>query len=254
VPGLSLAKPIAYAPGGKDGQTGVLFGLVKGDADNSTLLAAPFLQALGNVPKPNGAVQIGGSDVQAYRYDNLKPNGFDRTVTVYTAPTSEGVATVACLAPAAAAAGFKADCDSIANTLGLKSGDPFPIGPSKAYADAVSKAIGGVSAAVKSGNAKMSSAKTPAGQAAAATAVSAAYAKAAKSLEGLELSPADRGANTRLVKALEGASAAYAKAAAAAAKKDKGAYKSARRQVAAAEKEVAGALDGLNRAGYGVAS
>jgi hypothetical protein len=254
VPGLSLAKPVAYAPGGRDGGTGVLFGVVKDAADNSTLLAAPFLQALGDVPKPSGAVRIGSGDVQAYRYDNLRPNNFDRAVTVYAVPTSAGVATLACLAPPASAAGFKADCDGIANTLGLKSGDAFPVGPSKAYADAVGKALGDVNAALKSGSAKLKSAKTPGDQAAAARSISGAYGKAAKSLAGLELSPADRGANARLVKALQGAGAGYAKAAAAAGKKDKAAFARAGKTIAAAEKEVAGALAGLKAAGYGVAS
>ena len=121
----------------------------------------PFLQALGEVPKPSGAVQIGGGDVQAYRYDNLKPNGFDRTVTVYAAPTSAGVATLACLAPAADAESFAATCDQIANTLELSSGDPLPVGPSKAYAGAVSKALAALGKADKAGQAKLKSAKTP---------------------------------------------------------------------------------------------
>jgi hypothetical protein len=254
VPGLSLAKPVAYAPGGRDGGQGVLFGVVKDAADNSTLLAAPFLQALGGVPKRGGAVRIGSDDLQAYRYDNLKPSGFDRAVTVYAVPTTAGVATLACLAPAASSAAFKADCDGIANTLGLTGGDPFPVGPSKAYADAVGKALGDVGAARKSGQAKLSSAKKPADQGAAARSISGAYDKAAKSLAGLELSPADRGANTRLVKALEGAAAGYAKAASAAAKKDKAGFAKAGKTIATAEKEVAGALAGLKAAGYGVAS
>jgi hypothetical protein len=199
-------------------------------------------------------VQIGGGDVQALRYDNLKPSGFDRSVTVYAVPTSAGVATLACLAPAASAAAFKPECDGIANTLELKAGDPFPIGPSKAYADAVGKAVADVGRAVKSGSAKIKSAKTPGDQAAGARSISDAYDKAAKSLAGLELSPADRGANARLVKAFQGASAAYGRAASAASKKDRGAFSQAGKAVAAAEKEVAGAIEGLKAAGYGAAS
>ena len=65
VPGLSLSDPKAAAPGGKDGGLAVVVGTVKKAADNSTLLAQPFLQAVGDVPKPSGAVQIGGGDVQA---------------------------------------------------------------------------------------------------------------------------------------------------------------------------------------------
>jgi hypothetical protein len=158
------------------------------------------------------------------------------------------------MAPSALAAGFKAECDGIVNTLGLTSGDPFPVGPSKAYADAVGKALGSLAGTVKSGQATLKSAKTPAAQASAARSVSGAYAKAAKPLGGMELSPADRGANTRLVTALEGAAAAWGKAASAAAKKDKRAFSSAGKAIAAADKELAGALEGLKAAGYGVAS
>ena len=41
---------------------------------------------LGDAPEPSGAVQIAGGDVQAYRYNALEPNGFDRTVTVSPVP------------------------------------------------------------------------------------------------------------------------------------------------------------------------
>ncbi len=184
VPGLSLADPKAAAPGGEDGGTAIVLGTVEKAADNSTLLAQPFLQAIGDVPKPSGAVQIGGGDVQAYRYENLEPNGFDRTVTVYAAPTSAGVATLACLAPAADAKSFAATCDQIANTLELSSGDPLPVGPSTAYAGAVSKVLGALGKADRAGRAKLKSAKTPQDQASAARSLSSAFNTAGKTLAG----------------------------------------------------------------------
>src|SRR5829696_3574643 len=254
VPGLSLSDPKAAGPGGKDGGTAVVVGTVKKAADNSTLLAQSFLQALGDVPKPSGAVQIGGGDVQAYRYDNLKPNGFDRTVTVYAAPTSAGVATLACLAPAADAESFGATCDQIANSLELSSGDPFPVGPSKTYASAVSKALAGLNKADKSGQAKLKAAKTPQAQAAAAKSLAVAFHAAGKRLARLDLSPADRGANGLLVRALRQTGGAYDDAASAASKKNAAAFKKAGGAATKGRKAVASALDGLKAAGYDVAT
>ena len=206
------------------------------------------------MPKPSGAVQIGGGDVQAYRYDNLKPNGFDRTVTVYTAPTSAGVATVACLAPAADADSFAGTCDEIANTLELKSGDPLPVGPSKDYAATVSKTLATLGKADKAGQAKLKAAKTPQAQAAAATSLAKAFHAAGKTLAAQDLSPADRGANGLLVSALRQTGGAYDKAASAASKKSKSAFSNAGDAVAKGRKAVAKALAGLKAAGYDVAT
>ena len=240
VPGLSLSDPKAAAPGGKDGGTAIVVGTVDKAADNSTLLAQPFLQAIGSVPKPSGAVQIGGGDVQAYRYDNLKPNGFDRAVTVYTAPTSAGVATLACLAPAADAESFGATCDQIANTLELSSGDPFPVGPSKDYAATVEQDARPPSAR-RTRRARPSSrrprrrrrrrrrrARWP-----------RRSMRPARRCAAQDLSPADRGVNGLLVKALRQTGGGYDKAASAAAKKNKSAFNKAGDDVAKGRKAVA---------------
>ena len=175
-------------------------------------------------------------------------------MTVYAAPTSAGVATVACLAPKADADSFAATCDQIANTLTLSKGDPLPVGPSKDYASAVSKALGTLGKADKSGQAKLKSAKTPSDQAAAARSLSSAFNKAGKTLAGLDVSPADSGVNDLMVKALRQTGAAYDKAASAAAKKNKSAFDKAGDDVAAGRKAVARALAGLKAAGYDVAS
>ena len=255
VPGLTLSDAKAAAPGGKDGGLAVMVGTADKSANNSTLLPATFLRRFDTVPKPSGAVTIGGGDVQAYRYNALEPKDFDRAVTVYAAPTSAGVATVACVSPKADADSFATTCDQIANTLELSKGDPFPVGPSKDYAATVSKALGTLGKADKSGQAKLKSAKTPGDQAAAARSLSSAFNKASKTLAGEKsLSPADRGVNQLLVTALSDTGKAYGKAASAAAKKNKSAFDKAGGDISAARKSVAGALAGLKAAGYDVAS
>ena len=55
-------------------------------------------------------------------------------VTVYAVPTSAGVATVACAAPAGQGASLAGQCDAIAASLRLKRATAYPIGPSSAYA------------------------------------------------------------------------------------------------------------------------
>jgi hypothetical protein len=254
VAGLGIADATAAAPGGKDGGDAVVVGTVKKAADNSTLLAGTFLQGFtqNQLPKPSAAVQIGSSGLQAYRYDDLKPNGFDRSVTVYAAPTTAGVATVACLTKNPGS--LSAVCDQIANTLKVSAGKPLPVGPSKDYASAVTKTFGTLNAADKAGVAKLNSAKTPQAQAAAARSLSAAYAKAASTLAKQNVNPADAGINGLIVGALRQTSAAYAKAAKAAAAKNKSGFSSAKGAVASGRKAVADALVRLKAAGYDVAS
>ena len=98
------------------------------------------------------------------------------------------------------------------------------------------------------------SAKTPAAQAAAALGLAKAFHGAGKRLAKQDLSPADRGANGLLVRALRQTGGGYDKAASAAAKKNKAAFKKAGGDIAKGRKAVASALDGLKAAGYDVAT
>ena len=97
-----------YAPGGSDGGRAIALG--QAQANDSTLLPSDFRGALGladgEVPDRT-AVKLGPEELEAFRYENLQPEGADRQVTVYARRRREGVATVACLAPPADAAAFK---------------------------------------------------------------------------------------------------------------------------------------------------
>ena len=68
------------------------------------------------------------------------------------------------------------------------------------------------------------------------------------------MSPADRGANARLVAALNGLAKAYGKGAAAARNTSKAGFKRAGAAVTTAQRELAGALEGLRAAGYEIQS
>ena len=250
IPGMTLSEPVAMKPPEAKGAQSVVLGQVKEGAANSTLLPAGFLEALGLDPgevPPREAVQLSRSKLQAYRYKNLRPRGLDDPVTIFTTPTSAGVATLACVDPGA-------DCEAIADTLKLNAGTAFPVGPSKDYAAGLGKVLGGLNKKVKSGRSDLRSAKTPKAQAAAAADLASAYNAASKSVAGLEVSPADAAANAQLAAALKETGAAYGKLAAAARSGNKSGYAKARRAVQQGEQAVAGALRGLEAAGYKVAT
>jgi hypothetical protein len=164
------------------------------------------------------------------------------------------VATVACLAPAADADSFASTCDQMANTLELSKGDPLPVGPSKAYAGAVTKALATLDKADKSGQAKLKSAKTPQQQAAAAKGLAKSFHAAGRTLARTDVSPADRGVNGLLVRALRQTGGGYDDASAAAARNNKSAFSKSNGKIAEGRKAIASALDGLKAAGYDVAS
>ena len=136
--GLPLTRAAAAAPRGRAAGPVVEFGMVSGDAaTNGALLPAGFLDSIGkstsSVPA-RSAVRLPAQNLQAWRYRNLSPVGAPRQVTVYTVPTSGGVATVVCAALQTAAAALGPQCDAIAGTLLLRRGTAYPVGPSDAYA------------------------------------------------------------------------------------------------------------------------
>jgi serine/threonine protein kinase len=252
IPKLDLVDGAGYAPDGRDGGRAVVLGAT--EANDSTLLPRDFRGALGleagEVPERT-AVKLGPDGLQAYRYEGLRPEGSDRQVTLYTTPTSEGVATVACLAPPADAAAFKGECEAIANTLQISSGKPFPVGPDQEFA----KTLGGTFAkldnqVVKGRQALTKDNATFRAQAAAARDIQGAYATAARQLRGAEISPADQVVRAALVDSLQAAAAAWKKAAAAAVKKDKSAFARSESGIKRTQQELRQTVAGLEAAGY----
>ena len=146
-----------------------------------------------------------GDGLQAYRYEGLEVEGEDRVATVYASPTTEGVATVACLAPPADADAFKGECEAAANTLQLTSGEPFKVGADAAYAKLLGTTFGKLDADVAKGRRALGrSGATFRAQAAAARDIQAAYAAAARKLRAADTSPADVAINAALAKSLHG--------------------------------------------------
>ena len=193
-------------------------------AKDATLLPASFKEALGLLPGDSldfAAVKLGPDGIQAFRYPDLAPKDFDKRVTLYVSPNSDGVMTVACLAPAGDS-GFKSQCEAVADTMQVSGGKAFPVGPDPAYAKLVgntfNKLDGDVAKGTKALNKNGASFRA---QAAAARDIQAAYNAAAKKLRGADTGPADTAANAALVSALAANANAWKKAGAAAARKDK---------------------------------
>jgi serine/threonine protein kinase len=252
IPQLELEGGAGYAPGGRDGGRAVALGAT--NANDSTLLPEDFRRTLGlgdgEVPERT-AVELGPDGLQAYRYEGLQPEGSARQVTVYVSPTSEGVATFACLAPPADAAAFKTDCDAIANTMQVSSGRPFPVGPDKAFA----KTLGATFAKLEDQVAKGREALGEKGatfraQGAAARDIQAAYSAAAKRLRGAEVSPADQAIRAELVTRLHATAGAWNNAAAAAVKKNRRGFDRSETAIKRTQQQLRQAIAGLEAAGY----
>lgn len=245
IPGLRLGDPIAIAPPGVAGAA-----LVAGttEANGQVLLPASLLRRLPEPPASDDAVALG--QLQAYRYADLRPRGFEGRMNVYSVPTTAGVASVACVVPASAA-GFLPECERVASTLKLGEGKPVPLGPDRRYAARLDRAIGRLNATRAANRARLLGARTPAGQANTAGRLAAAYRQAATSLaRGGTLNPAEQQANQRIVSALRTTQAAYTRMAAGARANDRGQYNAARAAVIRGEARVQRQVEALEPLGY----
>jgi tRNA A-37 threonylcarbamoyl transferase component Bud32 len=248
IPGMTFNNPINLTPtGGEDG-TSLVAGQV--DATGPSLLPASFLPSVGGEPPRDDAVELG--DLEAYRYADLQPTGFDGQLTVFTVPTTAGVATVACSQPSGAAGSVSDECEQIASTLNLAGAKPFPLGPDEQYASALNKSISGLNSAREARFKNLREAKTQDAQASALDGLAQAYGNAAKPLNGIELSPAVQPANTGIVAALNKGEGAYSSMADAARANDSGGYNSAKTDAQRAEAQLKAALNQLADLGYEV--
>jgi serine/threonine-protein kinase len=246
IPGMRFSQPIVLSASGVRGAR-----LVAGGVDGSgpTLLPDRFLARLGREPSRDDAVKLGR--LEAYRYAGLAPKGAAGRMTVYVAPTTEGVAALACVAAPRAVAQFGPECERVATTLELSAGRPLPLGPREDYARAASAALGRLDGATGSPARQLRNASTARAQASAAADLSGAYRDAAGALSRASVGPYERDANAALVGALRVLAGAYGQAAAAARRDDREAYAAAGRGVRRGVKRLKRAQAGLRKLGYG---
>lgn len=248
VPGLEFSDRIELvAPGGEPAN-----GLVAGqtDATGPSLVPAALLERLDEPPATDDAVRLG--EFEAYRYEDLEPEGLDGSLTLYVLPTDKGVATVACVADGAGAEAALADCESIATTLELRDAEALPLGPSQQYADSLNGAMSRLNTARAAGTATLRQARTPDGQSRAAGNLQRGYREAAQAMDNAPAGPREADANAAIVSALAATADAYERLASAARGGDRGRYNSARSAANRGERRVRQAVNSLGRLGYDV--
>jgi hypothetical protein len=243
IPGLGLHDAVGVAPAARDA-SGATAGL--SDAQGPHLLPAALVKRAGaGLPRPT-PVRLGG--LQALRYRGVQLRGFDRDLTLYAAPSSVGVVTAACYSPVAEAR-FAATCESIAQTLKLLEGKPYPLAVPAGTERALAAAVSGLRQARKNGRRQLERAPSGDGQAAAAVRLADANAAAHKRLAALPVSPAIAGQVDSALVALAASEAAYRRLAGAARAGDANEFDAAERGVEADEQKLREALGALERAG-----
>ena len=147
--------------------------------------------------------------LDAFRYRNLVPAGFNGTLTLYAVPQANTTTLLGCYVHTGAPQSILQRCDDIVSTLQLDGATAFPLAPTAPYAATLNGALNTLSSQRASGLKRLGQAKTPAKQASAADAVAAAYKTAAARLRKEPVTPFTRSTNAALVAALTRAQKAY---------------------------------------------
>jgi len=240
IPGLGLRDAVAVSPTSGDG-SGVEVGMT-GAHGPSLLPPTVVSRAVGGLPS---ASPVGLGKLEALRYRGVELRGFGRDLTLYAAPSSGGVATVACYSSGAGAVG--ASCESIAQSLELVRAKPYPLATPASVVHALTQTIDGLNASRRDGRRGLAAASTAERQAESAGRLARAYDQAKGRLAGLDLSPAIASAVGTARSAMAASADAYT-ALADAAKGGGGArFEAAGRQARASEARLSHALQAIER-------
>ncbi len=259
---MSFDAPLVLSRPGREGR--LVAGTVSGALGPSLLSQSFRSQVTGDLPRPD-TVQLGTT--AAYRYSDISVRGESGKLNVYAAPTTAGVATIACEAPAAPDRSFDADCARIAATLRLIGVSTYPLGASPAFASLLSTNFDRLRSDIRDPEAALAAARTASTQAAAAQQLSAAYGAAADRLSGATVPPFATGQRDTIVAALRQCASAYTAAASAARTeaavpgvnatsyniqraRAAAAYRGAQKAVGTAAGALSQALRGLSALGY----
>ncbi len=249
IPGLAFSQPLALAASrNRRRLRASAWSPARSSASGPSLLPATFTSALSGAPPHPETVQLG--TLEAYRYSGLSVRGLSGPLTLYTVPTSRGVATIACLGTATGTASVQ--CAQIAATLKLNGTTAFGLAPSPQYAAALHGVFATLHSAAGAGAASLRAATSAAAQAAAAGRLATAYSSGSSTLARLTVSPAVQGLNASLAGSLGALARSYSALAAAARDGEAGAYAAATRAIAGDRARAASALVALHQAGYEV--
>lgn len=243
--GLGLSDPVSLKPGpeAEAGFSPAVAGI--SPATGPTLLP-PAYRSQVNENTQRTAVGLG--PLQAYRYDDLKTPGTGQPVTVYAAPTSLGVAILACLSSGEGAAARQ--CARIASTLRLSRGEAFPLGPSAELATELREQLERLTERRAKAMKQMNDATRSGDQVVAATALADAFRDAASGLAALAVTPESALAQAGLLAALRSARDAYKSLAVAARRENPARYEVAAAAAKQAEVAIERRLEAMERLGY----
>jgi hypothetical protein len=229
VAGLPLDESMQLIPSrtGPRGQSARLAaGLVRQVDDR--LLPVGFASRVTTEPVEE-RVRIGR--YAGYRFTGLVLRETNQRLNLYAVPTTEGAATIACLARPGERV-FLSRCEAVATTLELLTLKTRPLEPSDEYVAALNAALQRLSARLKAGRAALRTAREPSDQARLADRLASDYRTAAGELSRAPRNLSDPAGDAALVSEMEDVGDAYAAVA-------RGARRGSRSQFAAATKAVA---------------
>ena len=219
-----------------------------GDRDAAMVAGLTPAGGAGLLPRgitdPGEPEPVALGNAQAYRY---APAGGELTLLV--APTTAGVATIACTGPAAA----RSRCERAAASLALGDGArAYRLGPSERYARELGRALDALADERTSAVRALKAADLPRPQATAAADAATAYGRGATALGKVAPNPPERAAHAALRAAVRDGRTGYAKLADAARGEHRAAYGRARARIARADARIDRALTQLAALGYRV--
>ncbi len=244
IPSLTLANAFAREDPSSGGI--MIAGTIR-DAGGKLLLTPSFVSRLHPAPGTDDPVHVG--DAYAYRFRNLAVSGLAGPLTLLVSPTTGGVIGIGCLPPAVKPGPFLAACESAAGTLRLSGTQPLALGPNRAYATSLAKAVSTLRSADPTARA-LAKASTRGNQAKLSLSLSRAEASAASTLASGDPGPDAANLNVQLVAALRGAAAGYQNMTTAARTGSATGYDTARQQTARELTAIGSLLAGLQRIGY----
>lgn len=216
-------------------------------ATSATLLPTAFRPAAAAAPRPPEVVPLApGQSGWRFRL----PSSDGSWTIVLVAPTTAGVATVACTSPPGT--GMSQECAALASAVTVPGSRPLQPGDGAAFFSRLPGAMGALKRARRAGMRQLSAAGRARGQATAAAGLARAHAAAARSLAPLTSPGAALPA--RIVAALTATSAAYATLAGAARAGSAPGYAGAVRAVRTSEANLRRALTAVATAANAVSS
>jgi hypothetical protein len=246
IPGLAISDALVLAPNGEQAEASLLSGRLS--AGEPGPLPAAFTSLLRGLPHTE---VVALDNVQAYRYSDVRLQGYGRALELYVIPNAvEGSTVLACSAAGESSA-FLAQCEQIVTQLALPGQSLYALSPDAPYATALARLIEALDRQRLALRDDLHAHPAPAKVAPLATALAELFANTASSVRTLESPQAAGWAQAALVSSMLSAQSAYRALAGAASAGSASAEQTAEESVSKGEREVDDALEDYALLGYG---